>query len=51
LADPFSDNLSYEAIFENFITWKNNGDGVLGEILGDITFRNFKIADSKYSGF
>ena len=41
LADPFSTNPSFETVFENFITWKNNEDGILGELLGDITFRNF----------
>jgi hypothetical protein len=49
--DPFVDNPSNEAIFENFTTWKNNEAGVLGERLGMVTFRNFKIADSKLAGY
>lgn len=33
------------------MTWKNNEDGVLGELLGTIKFLNFKVADSKWAGF
>jgi hypothetical protein len=37
--------------FKNFTTFKNSEDGVLGESLGHIKFRDFKVADSKFAGF
>lgn len=39
------------SVFEDFVTWKNREDGVLGELLGSIKFINFKIADSRLAGF
>lgn len=45
------DNPPLESVFENFVTWKNREDGVLGELLGSVTFRNMKVADSKHAGF
>lgn len=44
-------NAPLTSTFENFVTWKNREDGVLGEKLGSIIFRNMKIADSKHAGF
>jgi hypothetical protein len=38
LADPFSENPSTEQVFKNFITFSNNEDGVLGEVLGSVRF-------------
>ena len=51
LEDPFSENPSYPAVFENFITFSNNECGILGEYLGTIKFRNISVADSKKAGF
>jgi hypothetical protein len=38
-------------VFENFVTFANHESGVLGEILGNIKFKNFKAADNKRAGF
>jgi hypothetical protein len=51
LEDPFSENPAYWATFENFITFKNNECGVLGEELGNVRFKNIMVADSKLAGF
>ena len=44
-------NPSIVSTFTDFVTWKNREDGVLGELLGAIEFKNMKVADSKVSGF
>ncbi len=49
--DPFIDNPAYWATFENFITFKNHECGVLGEVLGNVLFKNIMVADSKLAGF
>jgi len=49
--NQFLGNPAIWSTFENFITFSNNEDGVLGEVLGNIRFRNMMIADSKLAGF
>jgi hypothetical protein len=39
-------NPSIPAIFENFTSWKNVRTGAIGEELGAVEWRNFKVADN-----
>lgn len=50
-SDPFEENPAILIEFKNFTTFKNNEDGVLGEVLGYVKFTDFKVADSKLAGF
>ena len=51
IEDPWKENPPIPAVYENFVTWKNYENGVQGEYLGWVVFKNMKIADSKQSAF
>lgn len=48
--DFYEPNPPIPAVFENFVAWKNNENGVMAEHLGSVELRNFLIADSRLSG-
>lgn len=48
--DPYWRNPKVPAVFENFIGWKTGRNGAITERTGAVTFKNFKIADSKIAG-
>jgi hypothetical protein len=50
LADPFSENPPVEAVYQNFVGWRNLRDTVIGERLGAVVFRNIKSFDNKRAG-
>ena len=48
---PISDtNPSITANFNGLTSWKNNRNGAIAELVGDIRFNNFKIADNLLAG-
>jgi hypothetical protein len=49
--DPFASNPSVESVLDHFTTFANRESGVLGELLGNVKFSNFKVADNKNAGF
>ena len=50
LIDPYEQNEAIESVFENFVLWKNEECGFLGEELGYTTIKNIKTVDSKKGG-
>lgn len=48
---PISDtNPSVEAVFENFVSYKNKRNGMISERLGAVVFKNFTTADNGKAG-
>lgn len=50
LVNPYDFNPVYESVFSNYTLWKNQQNGLLGQVLGYTTFDNFLIIDSVNSG-
>lgn len=50
LDDPWSYNPTIPAIFEDFTAFKCRRNGLIGEDVGDLRFKNFKVADVLMSG-
>mmetsp|Transcript_8382 Transcript_8382/g.16636 ORF Transcript_8382/g.16636 Transcript_8382/m.16636 type:complete len:1637 (+) Transcript_8382:5150-10060(+) len=50
LEDPWSANPPVTAIYEDFTAYKCHRDGAIGEKLGDVRWKNFKVADNKIAG-
>ena len=48
---PYDGNKPITAVFENFLGYKNGRNGVIGEDLGAVVFKNIKAADNKLAGF
>jgi hypothetical protein len=49
-ADPYWQNPLITAEFTNFRGWKNNRNGAIAERVGDVRFKNFKVADNLVAG-
>jgi hypothetical protein len=47
LANPWSANPPIEAIFKNFVAWRNKDNGVFANSLGKVTFENLKLIDNR----
>jgi hypothetical protein len=49
--DPISDtNPAIEAVYENFLSYKNKRNGAIGTKLGKVIFRNFTVIDNQLAG-
>jgi len=49
-SDPWWKNPPITATFNGLVSWKNRRAGAIAEKLGDVRFKNFKIADSGMAG-
>ncbi|KAL4484574.1 hypothetical protein ABPG74_019751 [Tetrahymena malaccensis] len=49
--NPFVNNTSYTTTWSNFVSYRNNEDGVLAENVGNMVFNNFTLVGNKQSGF
>ena len=49
--DPWKENPPIPAVYENFVTWKIFENGIQGEYLGWVVFRNMQVADSREGAF
>ncbi|KAL4508252.1 hypothetical protein ABPG72_003556 [Tetrahymena utriculariae] len=50
-SNPFANNPSYTTTWSNFLSYRNNEDGVLAEEVGNMVFNNFTLVGNKQSGF
>jgi len=48
--DPYWKNPLETMTFNGLTSWKNNRNGAIGGLLGDVRFENFKTADNKLAG-
>lgn len=48
--DPYHSNPLITAEFINFTSWKNKDNGAIAEQVGDVRFKNFKVADNLIAG-
>lgn len=48
--DPYWKNPLVTAEFKNFRGWKNQRNGAIAERVGDVRFKNFKVADNLLAG-
>jgi hypothetical protein len=47
---PYSGNAPITAVYENFLGYKNNRNGIIGEDGGSVWIKNAKVADNKLAG-
>jgi hypothetical protein len=45
-----TDNPPIEAVYENFVSWKNKRNGAIGTHLGQVVFKNFHVVDNMLAG-
>jgi hypothetical protein len=48
--DPYWKIPSIPAVFDGFTGWKNGRNGHIASFVGDVTFKNFKVADNRLAG-
>jgi hypothetical protein len=48
--DPFHKNRAVTAIFDGLVSWKNGRNGAICQRIGDVRFKNFKVADNNECG-
>lgn len=48
--DPFWQNPAVTALFEGLVSWKNGRNGAITQRVGDVRFKDFKVADNNECG-
>jgi len=49
--DPMdADSGLIPAVFDGFTAWKNGRNGAIAGLVGDVSFKNFKVSDNKLAG-
>jgi len=48
--DPYKNNPAITAEFRDVTSWKNGRNGAIAERVGDVRFKNFKVADNILAG-